>query len=343
MAQSQKLISIIVPCHNEQANIEPLYQALSQTINDLPESFEFIFVDDGSKDDTLIGLRELAERDERVRVIEMVRNFGKEIAITAGLHQSSGDAAICLDADLQHPPELIPDLIAKWHGGAEVVVGIRSPGSRHASFIKLAGSAVFYRLMNAISDVEIVARATDYRLIDRVVINEFNRFTEHSRITRGLIDWLGFKRAYVEFKTPSRNAGNAGYGIFKLVNLALNSFVSMSLVPLRFAGWLGAVIMLTSGATGLFIFIEKYLLKDPWGLGFSGPAILAVIILFLVGLMLVCLGLISLYIGVIHTEVMNRPLYVTRSRNRRGGRILVDAQEVVEHQKQEQEHEALRR
>lgn len=148
-----------------------------------------------------------------------------------------------------------------------------------------------------------------------MVVREFNRFTERGRITRGLIDWLGFRRDYVYFIANQRINGDAGYGIFKLIKLALSSFISLSLFPLKFAGYLGIIIVLFSGPLGVFIFVEKYVLSDPWGMSFSGPAILAVIILFLIGIVLACLGLIALYIGNIQAEVVNRPMYVIRRKN----------------------------
>lgn len=310
------LISIIIPCHDEAANLKALQAAFAEVITGLPDTFEFIYVDDGSKDDTIARIRRLQAEHDNIRLIELTRNFGKEIAITAGLAAAKGDAAILIDADLQHPPALIPKLIEAWQDGAEVVVGVRQSGHGHAPLMKRAGSAAFYRLMNAMSDVEIRADASDYRLLDRVVIDQFNRFTERGRITRGLVDWLGFHRAFVEFVPAQRHAGTAAYSYGKLVKLATTSVLSMSLVPLRLAGYLGLIITLISGPLGLFILIEKYWLHDPMGLSFSGPAILAVILLFLVGIILMCLGLMALYIGTIHTEVMNRPLYVARPERR---------------------------
>ena len=311
---SKALISIIVPCHNESANIAPFYHDLTRVIDDLDDSFEIIFVDDGSTDDTLARAEALRSRDERVSVIELVRNFGKEIAVTAGLNAASGDAAITIDADLQHPPSIIPYLITDWQLGSEVVVGLRRDNKSYAPTFKRWGSRLFHLIMKRLSDTEIRRGATDYRLIDRAVIDEFNRFTERNRITRGLIDWLGFRRTYVEFEPVSRRHGEAAYSYLKLIKLALNSFVTMSMLPLRLAGYLGSVITILAGTMGTFIFIERYVLGDPLQLRFSGPAILGVVTLFLVGIVLVALGLIALYIGTIHTEVMNRPLYVARSK-----------------------------
>lgn len=168
--------------------------------------------------------------------------------------------------------------------------------------------------MAGISDVELMPNSTDFRLLDRVVIDEFNRFTEKNRITRGLIDWLGFKREYLYFDAGPRANGEAGYNFFKLARLAVNSMVSLSLFPLKFAGYLGIFITIASGLLGLFIVGEKYLFHDPWKMYFSGSAILVVVILFLVGIVLVCLGLTALYIANIHGEVVNRPLYVVRNR-----------------------------
>ena len=312
MKSRQPLISVIIPCYNEAENISALHAALIEATKKLPEDFEFIYVDDGSTDGTVAVIKKLRHTQANVRLIELVRNFGKEIATTAGLHASTGAAAITIDADLQHPPAVIPDLIAAWRAGAEVVIGVRRRGQLHAPALKRAGSAVFYRLINAMSKVQIRAGATDLRLLDRVVIDEFNRFTERGRITRGLIDWMGYRRTFVEFTPASRRAGAAAYSYYKLTNLAITSFVAMSFFPLRIAGYLGLIITLLSAPLGLFIFVEKYLLGDPWGLNFSGPAILAVILLFLVGIILISLGLMALYIATIHTEVMNRPLYIAR-------------------------------
>jgi polyisoprenyl-phosphate glycosyltransferase len=305
------LISIIIPVYDEAPNLAPLHSALVDAISGLPYQFELIFVDDGSTDRTTEILSGLAEHDKRVMVIELSRNFGKELATTAGLHQAKGRAAILIDGDLQHPPQLIPEFIDKWEAGADVVVGVRS-STNHDSWLKRTGSRWFYRVLKLISQTDIVSNATDYRLLDRVIIDEFNRFTEHNRLTRGLVDWLGFRHDYVYFQMNPRRNGRAGYGPRKLTRLAINSIIAHSMVPLRLAGYLGVAITCVSGTLGLFIYVDKYLLGDPFGYGFTGPAILAVMIVFLSGITLSCLGLIALYIANIHTEVINRPLYVVR-------------------------------
>lgn len=307
----QKIISIIVPFHNEAANLPLLIAALRETTDALPYGFEFVMVDDGSNDNSARVLRKLAKQDPHIRLLQFVRNFSKEIAVSAGLHAAKGDAAIIMDADLQHPPSLIPQFIEKWEAGSEVVVGVRTYDKKESWFKKLA-SAWFYQIMQRISHTHITPHATDFRLIDRLVIDEFSRFTERNRMTRGLIDWLGFDRDYIHFVAPLRAHGEATYTIKKLIALAMNSFTSYSLFPLKLAGYIGTIIVLVTGPLGLFAFIEQFVLHDPLGLNIRGTAVLAVLTVFLVGVMLIALGLVALYIAHIHAEVSNRPLYVLR-------------------------------
>lgn len=325
------LISIIVPVFNEAEGLPTFHKALTKKIDKLPYQFELLFVDDGSSDDSLQVLEKLADQDPRIRVIEFARNFGKELATSAGLHSAKGDAALMIDADLQHPVELIKDFIKKWEDGADVVVGIRE-GDTHDSMPKRLASKTFYKLLSAMAEVDITPNATDFRIVDRVVVDHFKRFTERGRMTRGLIDWLGFKREFITFEANERQFGTAGYSLIKLFKLAINSFISNSLMPLRVAGYLGVLIILLSTPLGLFIFFEKYLLHNALGIVFSGSAILMVILMFLVGIILVSLGLIALYIANIHIEVVGRPLYVVRSEfakftRRRGSRSVLIEEE----------------
>ena len=309
-----KSISIIIPVYNEEKNISLIYDELKRVLQRVNYEHELIYVNDGSQDNSDKELQKLSLVDNKVKIIEFSRNFGKEIATTAGINNCRGDACILIDADLQHPPELIYKFLAKWRQGAEIVIGVREKNNDEY-FIKKIGSYFFYKIINRISATKIIPNATDFRLLDKKVITEFNKFTEKNRITRGLIDWLGFKREYIYFNAPKRANGQANYSFIKLCKLALNSIVSMSLFPLKFAGYLGIFITFGAGLMGLFIFIEKYIFNDPWGFAFSGPAILAIIILFLVGIILSCLGLIALYIANIHNEITNRPLYVIRHKN----------------------------
>ncbi|MDX9893359.1 MAG: glycosyltransferase family 2 protein [Patescibacteria group bacterium] len=310
-----KLISIIIPVYNEEGNIAPIYDALRTQFSVLGADFDYeiIFINDGSCDNSASQIDILIQKDFRVKMIEFSRNFGKEIATTAGLHHAVGDAAIMIDADLQHPPELIPKLVAKWQQGFDMVIGVRQ-NNETESLIKRFGSIVFYKAMKLIGETKIASRTTDFRIIDRKVIDAFKGFGEHNRITRGLLDWLGFKKDYIYFTARPRQSGQASYSKMKLIKLALSTFVSHSLFPLKFAGYLGILIIGFSGPLGLFIFIDKYILTDATGLNFSGPAILAVINMFFTGVILSCLGLIALYIADIQGEVTNRPIYIVRSK-----------------------------
>lgn len=312
---SKKLISIVIPVYNEAANLPLLYKELTRHTQRLPYQFEVIFVDDGSADESAQILHGLADSDPDVQVIEFARNFGKEAAVSAGLHAAAGHAVIVMDADLQMPPRLIGDFIAQWEDGADIVVGVFA--TRNMSFIRRTGAAIFYRIMSTIGQSKITPHATDYRLLDRQVLEVFKQLTERNRITRGMIDWLGFKRAYVPFNQEARRNGRPTYSMKKLITLAMNSFTSFSLVPLKLAGYLGIIILSLSIPAGIFMYVERYILGDPMHLMITGTDMLAILILFLVGVILACMGLISLYIANIHTEVINRPLYVVRKRPRR--------------------------
>ncbi len=309
----KKLISVIFPVYNEEENIPSLCDAFAKVWEKLEDKYgyEIIFVNDGSNDGSAELIERMVAGNKGIKYLEFSRNFGKEIATSAGLHYAKGDAAIILDADLQHPVELIPEFVAKWENGAEMVVGIREKNEGEG-VVKKFGSFLFYKIMNRVSDMKLIPCETDYRLVDRKVIDEFNRFTERLRMTRGLLNWLGFKRDYVYFEANGRSSGKAGYKTGKLVKLALSALVANSLFPLRVSGYLGGFITVLSGLFGLFILVERFVLGDPLSLSFSGPAILAVIILFLVGIILSCLGLMALYIANIHGEVENRPMYVIR-------------------------------
>lgn len=312
---AQKLISLVIPVYNEAANIPLLYEEITRHTKSLPYDFEIVFVDDGSSDDSVAVIRQETAGDVSVRLIELARNFGKEAAVSAGLQHARGAAALVLDADLQMPPRLMGEFLERWEAGSEVVVGVFA--SRNMSTFKRWGAQTFYKIMQVIGNTKITPNATDFRLLDRQVIDAFNDLTEHNRITRGMIDWLGFKRAYVPFKQEARRHGQPTYSYKKLIALAMNSFTAYSLLPLKLAGYLGACILLISVPAGIFMYVERYILNDPLQLGITGTDMLAVLTLFLIGVVLGCLGLVSLYIAHIHAEVVNRPLYVVRKKPRR--------------------------
>ncbi|HSW80174.1 MAG TPA: glycosyltransferase family 2 protein [Candidatus Saccharimonadales bacterium] len=312
MVRAQRqLISIIVPIYNEAPNIPLLYDSLRKHLRGMRYDFEYVFIDDGSQDYSAQVVQSLANRHKKVRLIEFSRNFGKEAAVSAGLHEAHGDAAIVLDADLQHPPSLIGDFIQKWQDGADVVVGIKRY-SKHEGQFKKFSSNMFYKIMGMISHTPITPHASDYRLIDKQVLDAFRAFSERNRMTRGLIDWLGFRREYVNFQAPPRKYGERRYGWRALTQLAVRSFTTFSLVPLKLAGYLGIVILIVAGSLSAVAIVDQLFMNDPLGLGITGTAVLGLLLLFLIGIVLACLGLMSLYIAHIHDEVTNRPLYVIR-------------------------------
>lgn len=316
---SKKLISIIVPVHNEVAGLssfleDQLLSALEKIEN---YDFEIIFVDDGSTDGTLDLLYEYASRSKKFRVISFSRNFGKEMALSAGLRYAKGDAAITVDADGQQPPKLIPTFIKEWEAGADIVTGVRDHYTKHG-FVAKTGSRLFYWLLRRMGNHYTVAGSTDFRLISRPVIDEFNKLPEHNRITRGLIDWLGFDQKYVKYTYGARLAGKPSYNLKKLFRLAIDSFVSMSTTPLVIFGYIGIIITLLSGALGLFCLINQYVLGDPLHFYWPGTLQMAILITFLVGLVLISQAVTALYISSIHAESLNRPLYIVdqkKSRN----------------------------
>jgi dolichol-phosphate mannosyltransferase len=311
--EDKPLISIIVPIYNEAANIPGFFIALQKVLSGLAEKYdwEIIFVNDGSADSSASELKKIVSN--QVRVVEFSRNFGKEAALSAGLRLARGAAAIMIDADFQHPVELIPEFIKRWEAGAEVVIGVRKKNQK-AGLIKRAGSFCFYRVIHRISAVNMLPNETDFRLVDREVITAFNTLKESNRMTRALIDWLGFKRDYLYFEANERADGHAGYSLGKLISLAMNSFVSLSLLPLKLAGYLGVFIICTDGPFGLYVFLGKYIFHWAYASSFSGPAQLAFLITFLVGIVLTSLGLVALYIAHIHYEVLGRPLYIIREK-----------------------------
>lgn len=315
-----KKVSFIIPVFNEEKNLPALFEEIDkiwQSFLNNKYQLEVILVDDGSLDQSWIEIlkKQSSGSFYFLKGLKLSRNFGKEAATTAGIYESSGDCLIMIDADLQHPIEKVKEFLEKWEQGGEVVIGLRK-GDKEKALFNRVGAFLFYRIMNLIAepDSKIIPYATDFRLIDKKVAREYKKFSEHNRITRGLIDWLGFKRDFIEFEANSRLWGKPAYTKIKLIKLALSGFVSNSLFPLKIAGYLGVLITFFSGLLGLFIFIEKYLLNDPLELHFSGPATLAVINLFLIGIVLSCLGLIALYIGKIHYESMNRPLFIIQTK-----------------------------
>ncbi len=304
-------ISLVVPVYNEGRGLRALWASVSQVMNSLDYDWELVLVDDGSRDDSWDVIRALSGEFPRVKGVMLSRNFGKELALTAGVESAQdADAVICLDADLQHPPALIPEMVAKWEEGYEIVATIRESVADY-SMLKTLGSKGFYWFMRKFTDLDIPPNSTDFRLLDKKVVETLKRFTEGSRMFRGLIDWMGYKKTYLPFAAPARSEGAPAYSFKKLFNLAINSFTSFSLVPLRFVGYLGALIVAVTAPLLLVMAAGNYL----WGANITALAFFTVFNTLLIGVVLCALGMISLYIGHIHTEVVNRPLYIVRERS----------------------------
>ena len=314
-----KKISFVIPIHNEEEVLEYFLNKLliPEVAKITKYATEIILIDDGSKDNSLSIMNKFAEEKENIKTVVLSRNFGKEAALSAGILYAKGDGVVILDADGQQPPELIPKFIEKWEDGAEIVTGVRDKFTKHG-FIQKMGSKIFYKIMRLMGSRSMVAGSTDFRLLDRAVVDEYNRLTEHNRITRGLIDWLGFRQEYIYYTYGKRYAGKPSYNIKKLVGLAIDSFVSLSTTPLIIFGYIGAFIMFLSGSLGLFVIINQYILGDPLGLKWNGAVQMSIFITFLVGLVLISQAITALYISQIHTEAKNRPLFIIdkkRSKN----------------------------
>jgi dolichol-phosphate mannosyltransferase len=305
---STALLSVVVPLYNESAGFEMFNESLLAVLQDIAMPYELIYVNDGSVDDTLGKLKLAAKHDSAIRILSLTRNFGKEVATTAGIHAARGNAIVTLDADGQHPVELIPELVARWQAGAKVVIGIRTSNQKEG-FVKRHGSALFYGLFSRFMGIKLQPGLSDFRIIDRSVQQEFVRMTERNRITRGLIDWLGYSPEYIKFAAKQRLAGDASYSFKKLVKLAVDSVISLSISPLYITAYIGGIILPLSLLIALGMLLNL-IAGDPFNLHVTAGAYVLVLILFLVGILLVSQGIIGLYLSHIHTETQNRPLYI---------------------------------
>lgn len=298
-------ISIVSSVYNETANIDEFYSRLRAVIKEINNyDFEIIFVNDGSIDATLNHLKRLKNNDERIKIINLSRNFGKEIALTAGLDYSSGDAVIVIDADLQEPPELMPQLIEKWQDGNDVVYAVRKTRGKEPR-IKTLAAYFFYRIMKHISRVEIPVDTGDYRLMTRRAVDALTRLREQHRFMKGLFSWIGYKQTGVYYERDSRFAGESSFNLWKLWNFAIDGITSFSFVPLQLSSFMGIIIALVSVLFALYILIETFIRGNP----VPGYPSIMVAILFLGGVQLISIGIIGEYIARIYGESKQRPLY----------------------------------
>jgi glycosyltransferase involved in cell wall biosynthesis len=301
------LLSLVVPMHNEEDSIEQFMTRALPAVEQVGCDYEVVCVNDGSTDRTLELLESARARDHRIKIVDLARNFGKDLAMTAGIDHASGDAIIPLDADLQDPPELIPDLVAKWREGNDMVVAIRRD-RRGDSFVKRLSANLFYRAIGRMSDVPIPANAGDYRIMDRRVIDALKSMPERNRFMKGIFAWVGFKQASIVFDRPARVAGTSKWSFWKLWNFALDGIFSFSTLPLRIWTYFGAIIAFFALGYAALIAVRTLVL----GVDVPGYASIMVILLFFSGLNMVGLGIIGEYLGRVFIEVKQRPLYLVR-------------------------------
>ena len=299
------VFTIIAPIFNELENLPLLYARVREELDKTEQSWELIMVDDGSRDGSTEVIRKLAASDERVRPVIFARNFGHQIAVSAGLDYSRGDAVIIIDSDLQDPPEVIGELIAKWREGYEVVYAVRTEREGETKF-KTRTAALFYRMIDRITDVKIPLDTGDFRLMDRKVVNVMVAMREHNRFLRGMSAWTGFRQIGVGYKRKARHAGVTKYPLKKMLRLAMNAVTGFSMWPLQLATRLGAAL----GVLGLLAIPVVVILHVVVGVRFHGLATLAILMTLLSALILVFLGVIGEYLGRVYDEAKNRPLYI---------------------------------
>ena len=303
-------MSVVVPCFNEEAVLPETHGRLVGVLEKVPElGFELIYVDDGSRDATLEVLRELQRSDARVRVVALSRNFGQQIAFTAGLAEAAGDVAAILDADLQDPPEVLPEMLERWRCGADVAYGVRTQRDGESVFKRWTSKA-FHRFNNRISEISIPLDTGEFRLMDQRVVNAFLNMPERHRFLRSMVAWSGFQQEPIYFRRPHRAAGQTKWSRSMMLQQAANGIFSFSLLPLRLAVWAG-LIAIGLAFLGIGYALVAHLLTDAW---VSGWTLLFIAILLLSGGQFMFIGIIGEYIGRIFNEVKQRPLYLVRER-----------------------------
>ncbi len=299
------LISIVVPVLDEEDCVDELAQRVREALRLEPVRYELVFVDDGSRDRTPERIAALRAADENVRCIRFTRSFGHQSALLAGLRFARGDAVVTMDGDLQHPPELLPQLLAAWRGGADVVHTIRRPRADAKTSWKERTSALFYRAINRLGGVAVPPGAADFRLLDQRALRALNELSEHFAFLRGLIPWLGFPEARIEYEVAARFAGRSKYDLARMLRLALDGILSFSVLPLRLIALLGLVTTLVGVAYGVFALIAHLM-----GRVQTGWTSVVVLVLVFGGMQLLSLGIVSEYVGRTYEEAKRRPRYV---------------------------------
>ena len=302
------LLSVVIPFFNEGEGVGALFERLIPVLERLDIAWEVVCVNDGSRDDTLARLLAARESDQRVRVVELSRNFGKELALSAGLAYVQGDAVVPMDADLQHPPELIAEFLEKWREGYDVVIAVRDHRTGQ-SFGHQVSAKVFYWLFDHMSEVKLPREAGDFRLMDRRVVDIINRMPERTRFMKGIFAWIGFRQTSIPYHQGERVAGDSRWGFLKLLRLSLDGLTAFSTFPLRVGGVLGLAVSLLAFFYGMYRVVRTLI----WGADIPGYESLIVTILFLGGIQLLALGVIGDYLGRVFAEVKGRPLFIVRA------------------------------
>ena len=302
-----KKISVVIPMYYEEKVAEECYRRVKENLEKIKNyEYEIIFVNDGSKDRTLEILEEIANKDEKIKIISFSRNFGHQAAVTAGLQFVSGDAIVIIDADLQDPPELIPEMIALWEQGNEVIYGKRKSRKGESKF-KLLSAKMFYKTLNALSDVEIPKDTGDFRLVDRKIVDVINSLPEHNKFLRGLFSWIGYKQIPYEYERKERFAGKTKYPLKKMVKLAADGIIGFSSKPLKLVGTLGFIAIIISILILIYALISYILKLNNLSAGWTS---IMVAITFFAGVQLLSLWIIAEYIGRIYDETKQRPQYI---------------------------------
>jgi polyisoprenyl-phosphate glycosyltransferase len=308
MDKKKSLISIVVPIYFEEKVINEFYNRTKKVLVDMAHKIEheFIFVNDGSTDKSLEILQKLSQKDKSVKIINFSRNFGHQIAITAGIDYANGDAVVVMDGDLQDPPEIIPEMVSKWEEGFEVVYGVRTKRKGETLF-KLLTADIFYKIMSKLSDVKLPLSAGDFRLMDRKVVDSLKTMREENRYIRGLVSWIGFSQCGLSYERDVRYAGSTKYSLMKMLKFALDGITSFSDKPLLISSYIGILITLVAFLLTVLIIIIR--LTNPQST-IQGWTSLIVVILFMGGIQLFSIGIIGQYIGRIYKEIKQRPLYI---------------------------------
>ena len=308
MSENKKLLSIVTPAYNEAENLGEFYSRVINATDNLNLEIEIIYINDGSQDSTIDIITKQRQIDNRITIIDLSRNFGKEIALTAGLDYSSGDAVIVIDADLQDPPELIPKLVEKWREGYDVVNAKRIK-RKGESLLKKVMSYIYYRLLFYLSDINVPRDTGDFRLLNKNALDALLKLREKHRYMKGLFVWVGFKQKEIEYEREARFKGKTKWGFFSLFNLAFDGLTSFSIMPLRLASTIGFLSALIGFFYGAVIVFKTLLFHEP----VAGFTSLVVLITFFGGIQLLSIGIIGEYIGRIFNETKNRPLYVVKN------------------------------